>query len=126
MKILFSNASSYFELNFENMNCLAEEDIKSLELIFFYRSIDTGEHDKFCFYIYPNRESSEIKQKFKSIEVLNKFIKTLTKKLIKDCVDINIWNSVLEDIDVVHLWRNKIWKEITFVNCLIKNTKKIF
>ena len=85
------------------MNCLAEEDIKSLELIFFDRSIDTGENDKFRFYIYPNRESSEIKQKFKSIEVLIKFIKTLTKNVIKNCVDINIWNSVLEDADIVHL-----------------------
>ena len=126
MKTLLSNSFSYSEFHFENMNCLIEKDIKFFEIIFFDHSIDTGENDNFCFYIYPNRTSSEIKQKFKKIEVLHKFMKSLTKKLVKDFAKLSIWNWVLEDTDVVHLLRNKIWKEITFVNCLIQNTKKVF
>ena len=107
------------------MNCLNEEDIKFFELIFFDRYIDTGENDSVAFSIYPNRKSSEIKHKFNNVEILNKFMKTISKKLLKDCAEIPICNSILEDVDVVSLWRDRIWDIITFDNCLIKNTKKL-
>ena len=124
MKILISTAKNKSMLSFENMNCLTEKDIKFFGLILFDHSIDTGENDAFNFNFYPNRKSSEIKQKFKKIEVMHKFMKTLTKNLVKDRVSMNIYNSVLEDADFIYLWRTKIWKEIEFVNCLIRNTIK--
>ena len=108
------------------MNYLTEKDIKSFELIFFDRSVDTGINDIFNFNIYPNSENSEIKQKFEAIEVLLKFMKTLAKNLFKDRVDIIIWKSVLKFDYFVSLCRDRIWDTITFDNCLIKNTKKIF
>ena len=127
MKTLISSAPSYLlRIYFENMNCLTKEGIKSFELIFFDRYIDTGVNDTFFFNIYPNRASSEIKEKFKNIEVLHKFIKTISKNLSKDYVTLSIWSSILEDADVVYLWWNKIWKDIRFFDCLIQNTKKAF
>ena len=126
MKALISIVPSNSFFSFENMNYLTEKDIKSFKNFFFDRSIDYGENDKITFKIYPNRASSIIKQEFKSIEVLLKFLNTISKNLVKDCVDIQILNSVLKDTDFMYLWRDKIWEQIAFYHCLFQNTKKIF
>ena len=124
MITLISTANNRFLFHFEKMNCLAEKDIKSFELIFFDHSIDTGENDVFSFYIYPNRQSLEIKQEFKNIEALLKFMKTISKKWVKDNVNIIITKSVLKDADFTYLWRNKLWNKIIFVGCLFQNVIK--
>ena len=72
------------------------------------------------------RKSSKIKYKFNNVEILHKFMKTISKKLLRNCAEIPICNSILEDVDVVSLWRDRIWDIITFDNCLIKITKKMF
>ena len=56
IKTLVSTTSNCSEISFENMNCITTEDIKSFELIFFDRYIDTGENDLVAFSIYPNRK----------------------------------------------------------------------
>ena len=70
--------------NFENINCLRENDIQSLEFFsdFF---IDNNLEKVLCnitnFFIYPQWQKSNKKYKFENIEILLKFIETITEVL---------------------------------------------
>ena len=128
MKALFSTVYDNTFFTFENMNCLIEKDIKFLGLIFSGSYIDDDSIHlyKFSFSIYPSREYSFIKYKFKSIEALYKLMKTVSKEIAKNGVNINICKSILGDTDFMYLCRYQIWSNIMFRGWLIQHTKKMF
>ena len=68
--------------DFENLNYLCEKDIKSLEFFSdYFIDIDLREVRLFSLGIYPESANSDKKYKLENIEILLKFIKTITEEL---------------------------------------------
>ena len=83
MKDLMPTIYTRDRFNFENINFLREKDIESFEIFSDY-FIDINFEKVFgtiFFWIYPQLETSKIKNKFENIETLLKFIETITEEL---------------------------------------------
>ena len=70
------------DFHFENINFLCGKDIKSLDIfVDYFIDINLEKVDFKHFFIYPQWRYPNIKYKFKDIEILLKFIKTITEEL---------------------------------------------
>ena len=126
IKALLPATYEHNQFTFENINCLNEKSIESLKFFSDYFIDICLEKILFLFiYIFPQKWNLIRKYRYKNIETLLKFIVAITEEL-KNTFFIYIWNSILEDFDILYLWRNKLWLSIYFNKCIILNETKNF
>ena len=94
-------------LAFENINYLRKEDIPILDVILSDLSVDAYSKSQrsVAIFIYPDYYLSNSKCKLNNIKNVYKFIVKISKNFIREKLGIIIENWVLEESDLIYLWR---------------------